>query len=206
MTLRKISVDDIIGSNAEYKGFALIKDNVIAILSVCEGHNTKESRIQIIDMEKNKLLAEIIISEEVLKNIKSDGEYFTIISSSYQNVYVIDAKTYQLVNMIDITKCIELCVYEWKVNDWENGKYNNLSFELDIKNGIIYFLRHSGIYRINCLETEITKVFDGASYQSFYDQLNKFTSFLVGDNEDFYILSVYVDEEAATTMWHYTKK
>lgn len=204
-TLRKVDVADILDKDTQYKGFSMIKKNIIAVLTEQTLDDGVESQLKIIDISKKEILAVIHLNDQVMMNIKSDGDYFALISSSYQSVYVFDANTYQIMNTIDTTKCKELCVYEWKVNDWENGKYANLSYELDIKDGTIYFLRHSGIYKVDCLGTEFTKVMDGSGYVSFNNQLNKFLSFFVGENDDFYILGVYVDEESATTMWHYTK-
>ena len=205
ITLRKVAVADIVDKEMQYKGFAMIKKNIIAVLAEHTQDTRVESQIKIIDINLKKVLAVINLNDQVTMNIKSDGDYFTAISSSYQSVYVFDANTFQLLNTVDTTKCKELCVYEWQVNDWENGNYANLTFELDIKDGKIYFLRHSGIYKMDCLGTEVTKVMDVAGYTSFQNQLNKFTSFFVGENDDFYILGVFVDEESATTMWHYTK-
>jgi hypothetical protein len=46
---------------------------------------------------------------------------------------------------------------------------------------------------------------DGSQFADFRNQLYKYTSFYVGKDEDFYILGVNVDEESATTLWHYAK-
>lgn len=204
-TLRKVNVADIVDKDTQYKGFALIKENIIAVLTEHTQGTKVKSQLKIIDINMKKLLAVINLNDQITMEIKSDGDYFALISSSYQSVYVFDANTFQLLNTVDTTKCKELCDYEWDVNDGENGKYNNLTFKLDIKDGKIYFLRNSGVYRMECLGTEITKLLDGMEYSSFNKQFI-YTSFFVGENDDFYILGVCVDEESATTMWHYTLK
>jgi hypothetical protein len=76
---------------------------------------------------------------------------------------------------------------------------------VDIKNGQLYLLRHSGIYVTDCRKSEFSKLLDGTQFADFRNQLNRYMDFYVGENNDFYLLGVYVDEESATTLWHYTQ-
>jgi hypothetical protein len=205
-TLAKIHINDLHDKGLNYAGFTFIKKDIIAVIFKSSMDNSElATQLQIIDVKNEKMINIINLEDEVSLNIKSDGDYFVLISNSYQRVYVFDADTYELVNTVDTTKCKELCVYEWKVNDWDVGGYSNLSYELDIKDGQLYFLRHSGIYVTDCMKSAFYKQLDGSLFADFRNQLNKYTSFYVGKDNDFFILGVNVDEESATTMWHYTK-
>lgn len=204
-TLAKIRISDLLGDGLTFEGFSLIKQDIIAVLFTGNKNNKRITQLQVIDMRKEKMLKIINLEDGSSRFIKSDGEHFILCSSSFQKVYVFDTDSYKLVNTVDTTKCKELGEYEWMTNGWERGRYSNLSYDVDIKDGKIYFLRHSGIYVTDCMKSEFYKILDGSRYADFKNQLYKYTSFFVGENEEFYILGVYDDAESATFMWHYTK-
>lgn len=206
-TLANIRISDLQAEDLTYLGFAYIKKDTVAIIYSQTLENTKQgTQLQIIDLKAKKMTAILHLEDEITLKVKSDGNYFVLTSASYQKVYVFDINTYELKNTVDTTKCKELCVYEWRANDFESGKYSNLSYNVDIKDGKLYFLRHSGIYVTDCLKSEFSKLLDGLSFADFLRQQYVYTSFFVGKDEDFYLLGVYVDEESATKLWHYTKK
>jgi hypothetical protein len=206
-TISKIRISELQTDGLTYLGFACIKKDIIAIIFNQTMENTKQgTQLQLIDLKNQKMTAILHLGDEISLKVKSDGDYFILTSASFQKVYVFDADTYELKNTVDTTKCKELCVYEWRVNDFESGRYSNLSYNVDIKDGKLYFLRHSGVYVTDCLKSEFYMLLDGSLFTDFMNQLYVYTSFFVGKDEDFYLLGVGVDEESATTMWHYTIK
>lgn len=204
--LSNLRISDLQTEGLIYLGFAYIKKDIIAIIYNQALENAKQgTQLQIIDLKAKKMTAILHLEDEITLKVKSDADYFILTSASYQRVYVFDIDTYELKNTVDTTKCKELCVYEWRVNDFESGRYSSLSYNVDIKDGKLYFLRHSGIYVTDCLKSEFSKLLDGLLFTDFINQQYVYTSFFVGKDEDFYLLGVCVDEESATTMWHYTK-
>ncbi len=205
-TLSKICVGGFDSKQLNYFGFAYIKKDTIALLFHRTAEDAKQiTVIQIIDMRYNQLLRIINIYDDIVRNTKSDDSHFIIPSASYQKVYVFDANTFQLVNTIDTTKCKEICAYELEPYCDNDFVYNKLGYDLYLKNDKIYFLRHSGIYYTDLMKSNFYQLLDGNQYKDFLNQNYIYTSFCVGEDEDFYILGVAFDEESATELWQYKK-
>lgn len=202
-TLAKVEIKDYFQEGLNYLGFLYIKKDMIALIFEQKVEESKYiTQVQFIDISKNKLIMKINLQDKIsLRNLKSDGDYFIIGSESNQKVYVFDANTFKLINTIDTTLCKELCSFEF---DPYSELYDKFDYMVDINNGKVYFLRHSGIFVTDVRKSEFHMLLDGAQYKDFLNQIFVYSSFLVGKDEDFYILGVGFDEESATDLWHYT--
>lgn len=205
-TISKICVGDYDEEDLVYQKYIVVKKNVVALFfDKYKNNKWQSSEIKFIDMEDNVIKKVLTFENEVsYLSPKSDGNYYIITADSFHEVYVYDTNTYELVNTIDTTKCKELTAYE--LNYHMTGKpYDSYTYDTDIRDGKVYFLRHSGIYVTDCLKSEFYQLLDGTKYETFSNMINQFTSFLVGSKGDFYIMSIPYNAESPVDFWHYTR-
>ena len=204
--ISKICVGDYDEDDLVYQNYILVKKNVVALFFDKHKNNKWQySEVKFINIEDNEINKAITFENKVsYLSPKSDGNYYIITANTFNEVYVYDVNTYELVNTIDTTKCKELTNYE--LNYHMTGQpYNSYTYDTDIRDGKVYFLRHSGIYVTDCLKSEFYQLLDGTKYEAFRNMINQFTSFLVGSKGDFYIMSIYYNAESPVDFWHYTR-
>ncbi len=205
--INKICVGDYESDDLEYDGFYYLrKDTIALIFEKTSSKSWEYAQIIIIDLNKNEVNATIKITDKFVGEpfIKSDGNHFILSSRSFEKVFVYDTHSYELVNTIDTTKCKELSAYELDTDTSADG-YTRISYSTDIRDGKVYFLRHSGIYVTDYMKSEFYKLVDGSNYDGLRNQNNTYTSFSVGSNEEFYILGTDYNAESATHLWCYRK-
>ncbi|MFT4146904.1 MAG: hypothetical protein QM644_20885 [Mobilitalea sp.] len=204
--ISRICVGDYDEDDLVYQNYILVKKNTLALFfDKYENKTWKHSEIKFINIDDNVINKVITFETEVsYLTPKSDGNYYIITADSFHEVFVYDVNTYELVNTIDTTKCKELTTYE--LNYHMTGQpYDSYTYDTDIRDGKVYFLRHSGIYVTDCLKSEFYQLLDGSKYEAFSNMINQFTSFLVGSNGDFYLMSIYYNAESPVDFWHYTR-
>ncbi len=204
--ISKICVGDYDEDDLVYQNYILVKKNTVALFfDKYKDGKWQSSEIKFINMEDSEINKVLTFKNRVsYLSPKSDGNYYIITADSFNEVYVYDTNTYELVNTIDTTKCKELTTYE--LNYHMTGQpYDSYTYDTDIRDGKVYFLRHSGIYVTDCLKSEFYQLLDGTKYETFSNMINQFTSLLVGSKGDFYIMSISYNAESPVDFWHYTR-